>query len=642
MRFAFVMLAAVAASFAAPRAQAAAPAERIAVEAFGALPGYHSPSLSPDGRRVLAIGRIGDERALMVYDLDGDGSRFTRIALGELDLLAARWAGNRRLLLSVAGMNKVYGSELPMTRVFLYDFDKGELEPLGGAKFGGLNGGDIVFVDPAGRFALIAAQRTIFDSPTVFRVDLDKRKVKEAVRGQDGVWNWFADENGIVRAGLGVAVGSWSLYYREKEDGPFRRIAGLRPGEHDVSSIDTLVPIAGTDQGYVIANKGTGRYGIYRFDFAKDEIGEAIYEHPGVDVEELVYSRSTGAPEAITFVDDRDRIVWLDKKMGAVQTKVDKALPGRVNRIVSRDEADERMIVLSQSASDPGLYYLYDRTKGQLTELARPNPALEGKPLAPVEAVSYKARDGLTIPAYLTRPVGRGEKNLPLIIMPHGGPFLRDKWEYSDWAQFLANRGYLVLQPNYRGSTGYGKAFVDAATGQWGRKMQDDLDDGVRWLVERGLADPKRVCILGASYGGYAAMWAAARNPDVYRCAVSFAGVSEMRTLLRYDAGGWVARRYYLDWRDRVRGDSKFDLDRVSPLSHAGDIRIPILLAHGKKDPVVPYAQTERLHDALRAAKRDHDYVLYPEAKHGFTTSADSIDFLRRVEAFLAKNNPAG
>ncbi|HEX8263599.1 MAG TPA: S9 family peptidase, partial [Allosphingosinicella sp.] len=341
------------------------------------------------------------------------------------------------------------------------------------------------------------------------------------------------------------------------------------------------------------------------------------------------------------YADDRDRIFWIDPEMRSVQARIDKALPNAVNRIVSRDAADTKMIVWSTGAADPGTYYLYDRSSRAMSELARPYGALEGKTLAAVETVRYPARDGLVIPAYLTKPPGRPEAALPLIVMPHGGPFARDKWAYDGCAQFLANRGYVVLQPNFRGSTGFGKAFVDAATGQYGRKMQDDLDDGVRWLAGRGLVDPKRVCIMGASYGGYAAMWGAARNPDIYRCAISFAGISEVRTMLRYDPSTGIARRYYKDWRDRIRGEEGFDLAAVSPLNRAAAIRVPLLIAHGEEDHVVPVAQSRNMHEAMRRAKIDHEFVVYPGEGHGFKKAANSIDFLKRVEAFLALHNPS-
>jgi dipeptidyl aminopeptidase/acylaminoacyl peptidase len=528
-----------------------------------------------------------------------------------------------------------------MSRHFAYDLDGGKLRALGGGRIGGVWGGELIYVDPRGEFALLTAQSTIWTSPAVLRVELATGDTREIVSPENGVWDWYADSSGTVRAGLGVRGDRFFLLYRDKADGRFRRTEAKRALAQSATDFDYLLPVAGGDKGYAIANKATGRYGVYRYDFATDTLGEPVFEHDEVDVESVAFSPRTGEPDSILYADDRDRIVWLDPDMRAVQARIDKAMPDSVNRIVSRDGDDRRMIVWSTGAANPGAYYLYDRPARSMRELARPYAALEGKALAAVETVRYQARDGLAIPAYLTRPPGRPEKGLPLIVMPHGGPFARDKWAYDAWAQFLANRGYVVLQPNFRGSTGFGKAFVDSASGQYGRKMQDDLDDGVRWLAGLGLVDPKRVCIMGASYGGYAAMWAAARNPEIYRCAISFAGISEVRTMLRYDPSTGIARRYYKDWRDRIRGEEGFDLGAVSPLNRAAAIRVPMLIAHGEEDHVVPVAQSRNMHEAMRRAKIEHEYVVYPGEGHGFEKAADSIDFLKRVEAFLARHNPS-
>lgn len=627
----------------APAGAAMAPAvpERIAAETFAAFASYGSPEISPDGKRIVALALAGRQKSVVVYDLDSASDPLVKINLGEkMEVLSARWAGNRRVLLSVFGTGKFLGSDVPMIRLFLRDLDTGVLKALASDKVGGLFGGDIVFVDPAGAYVLLAAQRSLFESPAVLRIDLASLKSKEIAAAQPGVWSWYADPRGTVRAGLGTDSDSWWLYYREQEGQSFRKIKGKRSAAQSLFNLETLIPIASSDKGYAIANKTTGRYGVYRYDFLSDTLGEAVFEHPKVDIDSIVRSNRTGEPDAVLYTDERERMAWLDKEMQAIQGRLDRALPGRVNRIVSRDGTDNRMVVLSTSGSDPGTYYLYDRGKRTLDILAPSNEALDGKSLAPVEAVAYPARDGLTIPAYVTKPVGRGGKSLPLVVMPHGGPFARDKWAYDPWVQFLANRGYVVLQPNFRGSTGYGRDYVDSASGEMGRKMQDDLDDGVRWLSERGVVDPKRVCIMGASYGGYAAMWAAARNPEIYRCAVSFAGVSDIRSMLRYDPSGWIARRYYRDWRDRIRGDSKFDLETVSPLAQAGQIRIPLLLAHGKDDKRVPPSQSTKLHEALRRAGKTHEYVLYPEEGHGFAKPENAVDFLKRVERFLAQHNP--
>ncbi|HEX8263598.1 MAG TPA: S9 family peptidase [Allosphingosinicella sp.] len=619
------------------------PPPLIPAEAFGALPFFTSPEISPDGTLLVAGSVSEGRKAVVLADLTKADYALARIDLSDrFEMLWARWAGNRRVLLSLIIPTKLYGTEIRTSRLFLFDVATRTVRPLDG-KIGGIDGDDVIHVDPQGKYILLSAQRSIFETPAVLHVDLDTLKARQLVKPYPGVWSWYADRDGIVRAGLGTQGGRWWLFYRESAQAGFRKVGtGRRPDNQSLTDVEKLLPVAGSDKGYAIANKATGRYGVYRYDFVTNALGEPVFEHREVDVDSVGFSPRSGDPDSVFYADDRDRVAWLDPAMKAVQARIDRLLPGAVNRIVSRDAVDRRMVVWSGGASDPGTYYVFDRTKGELRELARPYAALDGKPLAPVRPVRYAARDGLAIPAYLTLPLGRPAEGLPLIVMPHGGPFIRDKWAYEPWAQFLANRGYAVLQPNFRGSTGYGKAFVEAASGQFGRKMQDDLDDGVRWLVERGTVDPKRVCILGASYGGYAAMWAAVRNPDLYRCAISFAGISDVGEMLRFDRSQWIAQRYYRDWRDRIRGEGGFDLAKVSPIARAAEIRIPLLIAHGQKDANVPFAQSKKLHEALLRAQVPHDFVVYPEEGHGFSSVDDSVDFLKRVERFLARHNPAG
>jgi dipeptidyl aminopeptidase/acylaminoacyl peptidase len=624
---------------------AAAPPAAIPAEAFGDLPFISDPKISPDGRYVLALSVIDKKKALVLADLSVPDYGIRAIPVPDkIDIVSTRWAGSRRVLMSLVVPQRLDGNDLRVVRLFMFDMDTKVVKQMGDDKVGGLFGGDVIFVDPAGAFVLLAAEPTVFDPPAVLRIDLATGETRRVVGTHPGIWRWYADGNGVVRAGVGREGDQSVLYYRERADSDFRKIAKIRdPKQASAFDIETMVPSANSDKGYVIANKATGRYGIYRYDFATDTIGDPVYENPDVDIEQNGYTRSprTGEIDSVEYVDDRERIFWLDPDMKAVQARLDRAMPNMVNRIVSRDASDRLMVVASYSASDPGSFYVFDRVKGELREFARPYAELDGATLSPVKPVRYAARDGLSIPAYLTLPAGREAKALPLIMLPHGGPFLRDEGEYDSSVQFLANRGYAVLQPNFRGSTGYGKSFVDAATGEWGRKMQDDLDDGVHWLAAQGIIDPKRVCIMGGSYGGYAAMWAAVRNPDIYRCAISLAGVSDVNAMLRFDKNLFASDRYDRDRRERIRtGDQ--DMDSVSALPHAAEIRIPILIAHGKKDHRVPVSQSIRLHEALDKAGKPNEFVLYPDEDHGFSKSEDSVDFLKRVEAFLVRYNPAG
>jgi dipeptidyl aminopeptidase/acylaminoacyl peptidase len=263
------------------------------------------------------------------------------------------------------------------------------------------------------------------------------------------------------------------------------------------------------------------------------------------------------------------------------------------------------------------------------------NFALQNRTLSPVSTVEYKARDGTPIEAVVTLPRGRQHRGLPLIVMPHGGPEARDSEAYDWCVQFLAEQGYAVIQPNYRGSSGYGKAFTDLGKGEWGLKMQDDLIDGIEWLAKQGVVDPKRVCVVGASYGGYAAMRGAQRDGAHYRCAVSYAGISDLNAMLKYDRSIF-GREMGAYWKARAA-----DLDAVSPRFHAAEFGAPILIAHGMEDKRVPVKQSRMLVSELQKSGKPYEYVEQKYGDHHFSRADDRLEFLKRLKAFLDKHNPA-
>jgi dipeptidyl aminopeptidase/acylaminoacyl peptidase len=390
-----------------------------------------------------------------------------------------------------------------------------------------------------------------------------------------------------------------------------------------------------------MTNERTGRFALYKYDTKTGAIGETIFEHPEVDVDDVLYNRATGRISAIEYEDDRPRVKWLDTDLDRLQARIDQALPQSVNFPTDWSDDNKRALVWSSGGSDPGRYFLLDRATSKMSPVVDPYPRIDPALLAEVKTVRYRTRDGLDLHAYLTLPRGREPKGLPLIMMPHGGPFDRDHWEYDPIVQFLANRGYAVLQPQFRGSTGFGKDFVAKGYGEWGHKMQDDLDDGIDWLARSGQIDPKRVCIVGGSYGGYAAIWGAIRNPDRYRCAASMAGVADLPSLLRHDKQLFSATRYYKEWRTHVGGEGNVDLHAVSPLTFATQLKVPLLIGHGEEDQRVPPKQRHMRVDALNKAGASVSSVFYKESGHGFDNAADFEDWLKRLEQFLDKYNPA-
>lgn len=389
--------------------------------------------------------------------------------------------------------------------------------------------------------------------------------------------------------------------------------------------------------GKAIAIDDTDGYdAVYDFDLDTMKVGAKMFGAPNYDVDAAITDPAGTGLLGYTYTDTRSRTKWTDLKLAEAQDAMDKAIPDRWPDIVSWSRDLSVLLVHVGAADSPGGYYIFRPDEGRMQLFATLNTDLGLKRYASVKTITYTARDGIDMSGVLTLPRDREAKNLPLILMPHGGPFARDDEEWDWWVQFMASRGYAVLQPNYRGSSGFGTAFGKLGEGQWGLKMQDDLTDAVAWAAKQGIADPARVCIVGASYGGYAAFRAAQRDKGVYRCAVSYAGVSDMPAMLRYNSSFLNSGRSS-DWLRRQAPDLK----AISPIYFAADFSIPILIMHGKADQTVPVKQSREMVERLKATKAIYRYVEQPLGDHHFTREADRLQFLQELEAFLAKYNPA-
>jgi len=629
-------LAVAAPSSAAP---AAAKPALIPVADFAALPLLSKPLLSPNGHRIAARKVAEGKTTIVVLDADRPEAAPRLIDLGKAHVAGLTWAGDQRLLLTVLSERHIYhvDVDIPYLRLIAIDVDTGASR-LVDQKSHGTYAGDVLYTDPTGAWALVASQTDSWVYPSVKRVDLATGDSTIVEKPRDGVWDWYADEHGVVRAGVSYNNRRWTVWYRDKPGDKLQAIRG-KFEKADDSAVDRFI-FRGSNS-WIVTNERTGRFGLYKYDTKTGSIGEPIFEHPEVDIDFPVYNDATGSIRAVVYEDDRYRVHWFDPDLQALQAKVDKALPSTVNLPIDSSADDKRALIFASGASDPGRYFLLDRTTRQMHAVVAPYPRINPDQLSEVKPIRYQTRDGLSLRGYLTLPRGREAKGLPLILMPHGGPFARDDWEYDPWVQFLANRGYAVLQPAFRGSTGYGKQLVEKGYGEWGRRMQDDLDDAVDWLAKSGQIDAKRVCIVGGSYGGYAAMWGAIRNPERYRCAVSMAGVSDLSALLRYDRQFFSATRYFREWRAKIAGTDDANLGAVSPIHFVDRVKVPLFIAHGEEDETVPPAQSHAMVDALTKAGADVTSAFYKDSGHGFDSSADLEDWLKRLEAFLAKHNPA-
>jgi dipeptidyl aminopeptidase/acylaminoacyl peptidase len=333
----------------------------------------------------------------------------------------------------------------------------------------------------------------------------------------------------------------------------------------------------------------------------------------------------------------RTESVWLNGVWGGVQKSVDAALPGRNNRISGNPRG--KVLVFSYSDQFPGEYHLLDMETGVMRHLAYRRTALEGVSARPMETLHYAAADGLSIPAFLTRPADRA-KNAPLVVLIHGGPWVRDYWGWDNEVQLLAAHGYAVFQPQFRGSTGFGKRFEEAGYGQWGLAMQDDISAGVRHLIAQGIADPKRICIVGSSYGGYAALWGLVKTPELYQCGVSFAGVVDIDFMTHDEsdvAGSKVAQEIRLKRIGNPAANPQ-QFEQVSPLKQVARIQAPVLLMHGEEDRRVPIAHGEKMKQALEAQGKPVQWLQFPKEGHGLYYLANEKKYYETLLEFLDKH----
>ncbi len=447
---------------------------------------------------------------------------------------------------------------------------------------------------------------------------------------------WVFDRKGQLRLATRSAENGDTEVLRVDADG-FKKV-------YSCNVFETCYPSRFHKDGqhvYMVTNKGdVDLTRLVLFDPAagSEDLVEAD-PLSRVDFEYPQFSERTDELIATNYLDDKTRIYWKDKAFAADYALLQKRLPGKEIFFGSGTDDERFFLVSAVSDTEPGESYLFDRTSKKLTLQYRIFDKLPRPHLAEMKAIRYKSSDGLEIPAYLTLPRGVPAKNLPLVVLPHGGPWGRDAWGYDPWPQFLANRGYAVLQPNFRASTGYGKKFLNAGNHEWGQKMQDDLTWGVKYLVAEGTADPRRVGILGASYGGYATLAGVSFTPDVYAAGVSIVGPSNLITLLNSIPPYWESIRKIFTERmgDPSTPEGRAQLERQSPLNSAGKIKAPLLVVQGANDPRVNKAESDQIVVALRERGFPVEYLVAPDEGHGFARPVNNMAMFASAERFLAK-----
>jgi len=471
----------------------------------------------------------------------------------------------------------------------------------------------------------------VFD---VYRVDVKTGKEEQVAQNPGNITGWMTDHAGRLRVALTTDGVNNSLMYRETEKDPFKVIV-------TTNFKDSVAPLLFTfdNKGlYVASNRGRDKSAIFEFDLATAKEGKLIFEHPQVDVSGLAHSRLRKVLVAASYTTWKTERHFLDAESKAMFEKVSAKLPGYEVGFTASDKAEKHFIVAAYNDRSRGARYLYDKATGALTLLAQVSPWLKEADMAPMKPVAYTSRDGLTINGYLTLPNGKEAKGLPVVINPHGGPWHRDVWGFNPEVQFLASRGYAVFQMNFRGSTGYGRKFWEASFKQWGGTMQDDITDGVAWLVKQGIADPKRVAIYGGSYGGYATLAGVTLTPDLYAAAVDYVGVSNLFTFMKTIPPYW---KPFLDMMYEMVGNPEKDkarMEATSPAFLADRIKTPLLVAQGAKDPRVNKDESDQMVAALKKRGVEVEYLVKDNEGHGFRNEENRFAFYGAMETFLGKH----
>ncbi len=597
----------------------------IPLEDFFRKPEKVMVRLSPSGKHLAFLEPHQRRLNLVVRDLStGESKRVTESTARDLGGFA--WVSDDRLLyIQDTGGDENY-------RLYAVGRDGSnplDLTPFESVKCDLID--ELEDDDDEVLFQMNKRNPEVFD---VFRLNVHTGEMQMVGENPGNVQGWSTDHDGRVRLASTTDGVNTSILYRESEADDWKTVAtydfkeGARP----------LIFTFDNASVYVASNLGRDKTAVCEYDLNSGKETKLLYEHEQVDVHHLLYSKKRQCITGIAYQTDQVGYHFFDDERADLQRFLDEKLPGYQNQLVSHSKDETKFIVHSGSDRSMGTYYLLDMATMKLTELFSASPWLDETQMAEMKPIRYQSRDGLTIPGYLTLPAGVEPKGLPMIVNPHGGPWARDSWGFNPEIQFLANRGYAVLQMNFRSSTGYGREFMEAGFGQWGLKMQDDITDGVQWAVDQKIADPKRVAIYGGSYGGYATLAGVTKTPDLYACAISYVGVSNLFTWIEAIPPYW---KPYLEMMYEMVGHPEKDKARfreTSPYFNADKIQAPLFVAQGANDPRVRKEESDQIVDALRKRGVDVEYLVKDDEGHGFQNEENRFEFYRAMESFLGNH----
>jgi dienelactone hydrolase len=613
--------------------QTPAAAPLIPLETFAAGADMEAPSLSPDGTHLAYIGTVKGERALLMRDLQGNQLQLVRrLTSGTNDFTRCRFKSEKRLLCHFNGLADLAGHSYPTSGLVAIDRDGGHATLLSGGRI-------VHFLPDDPRHVLIEVSDGNSVFPAVWKLDIDTGKGDLVVSAHPPVIGWMADRDGVVRVGYGYHARSYgflvaSAVYvaRKGPQDPWRTLAKFQRFEGARFEPLEFGPLP--NQLFVSAPQDK-HAAVWQMDLDENRDFQLVFSRPDVDADRIIRWPTDQHVTGFLYETDRPHVEYIDSLAASVEKLMEKSVPGAFHLVIDASRDGKMLLVESYSDVAPHSFYLVNLNEHVLGAIGQESIALAQAALAPMKPVTITGPGGISIPGYLTLPVGAPPaERLPAVVYPHGGPYARDSWGYDPMVQIMANRGYAVLQMNFRGSTGYGEEWRKAGHQAWGTVMHDDITAGAHWLIDQGIADAGRMCIVGWSYGGYAALIGVEKEPQLYRCAVAIAGVSDLSQLAQE--------------RDRVYGgieaiEDSTGVDKAllraeSPLLHADRIKVPVLLVHGEQDFTVRVEQSQAMAKALTRTGVKNELVLIKDGGHSLARSDMRLTLYRKLTEFLAAN----
>ena len=621
----------------------ASAAKEIPVEDFFKRSSLTGFQLSPDGKYLAAIAPVENRRNLAVIDLETREARAVTNVQNR-DIYAFTWANNDRLLyfmdkdgnesIGIFAVNK--DGSRPRTLI-----QPAETQIRGGSRI--IRTASVINrLEDEEEFVLVSVSRLYQDTviQDVQKMNIMSGRSTMVERNPGNVVGWITNRAGNVIGAVTLEDGETEVLYRKTPQDEWTNL--IKFEEADGGFYPAWISKDGSRM-YVSSNvtpegENRDKAAIYRYDLENNTLGELIFEHDMVDVGVVAGSNISDDIVAVHYVAEKPGRHWVDPNWERILSPIEAAFPDKIVNVSSVTDDEKLMVITVWDSRHPATYYLFDVENNAMEELAIAYDWLDPNDLGEMQPVTIEARDGLMLPAYLTLPPDSDGKNLPLVVNPHGGPRARDTYGFRPDVQLLANRGYAVLQVNFRGSTGYGQAFDKAGWKKWGLEMQDDITDAVMWAVDQGIADRDRICIFGGSYGGYATMAGLTYTPDLYQCGINYVGVTDIELLFETMPAAW--RRAEASMKKQI-GDPEADKEQLhdrSPINHVAAIQAPLLMAYGLQDPRVVIDHALDLEKELKRHEVDYELIIERREGHGFVRFENQVEFYTKVVDFLDKH----